>query len=654
MNFGREITSQPETSLRHEWLVTNGIGGYAMGTVSLARTRRYHGLLVAALTPPTQRYVLLASVDMWLGLSNGHRVPLIAHEWATGVILPDGYRHLEHFHLDGQIPVWTWVYGNIKLEQRVWMPQGENTTYITYHYVRGNEPITLYGKPLISHRNYHDVTRGGVKVHLNPTAGGLSILPESDLSPHDDVLAPAPFHVLTNAQNLQAEGQWWWSFNLAMEAQRGETHSREDLYQAGQFEHTLQPDETLYVVATTHDAVVPEWASSLHTEQERQSTLVIEKPLHQLAYAADQFIIQREGGHSIIAGYPWFTDWGRDTMIALPGLTLPTGRFDVAASILRTYIHYLDNGILPNRFSDMGYTPDYNTVDASLWYIVALYQYLIVNPDNALAAELFPHLRTIIQHYHAGTHYNIHVDRSDGLLKQGGDGLQLTWMDAKIEDGWVVTPRNGKAIEVNALWYNALKIMAWLADELDEPGADAYEAEAQKVKQAFLHRFWIPNRHYCYDVVDCPEGDDDSLRPNQLFAISLPFPLLDQAKSEAVIQICAAQLLGSYGLRTLAPNHPDYTGRYVGDRMMRDRAYHQGTLWGWLLGAFVTAHYKTYQDADAALDYLRPSLALLHHHGSLPEIFDGDAPHLPRGCPAHAISVAELLRSYWEITWNSP
>jgi predicted glycogen debranching enzyme len=373
----------------------------------------------------------------------------------------------------------------------------------------------------------------------------------------------------------------------------------------------------------------------------------------QLVLAADQFIARRPTpqepqGCTIIAGYPWFSDWGRDTMVSLPGLTLSTGRAEIAARILRTYAHFVDQGMLPNRFPDKGEVPEYNTVDATLWYFEAIRAYHEATDDQALVEALFPVLEEIISWHCRGTRYNIKVDEEDGLLYAGEDSVQLTWMDAKVED-WVVTPRVGKAVEVNALWYNALLIMARFARMLGK-SSEPYEALAANARAGF-DRFWSDELGYCYDVIDGPDGDDAALRPNQIFAVSLPHSPLPEERQKAVVDVCQRHLLTSFGLRTLSADHEDFRDSYSGDLKERDGAYHQGTVWAWLMGPFVRAHLRVYEDRTRARSFLTPLMHHLVDHGvgSVSEIFDGDAPFHPRGCTAQAWSVAELIQA-WQAT----
>jgi predicted glycogen debranching enzyme len=375
--------------------------------------------------------------------------------------------------------------------------------------------------------------------------------------------------------------------------------------------------------------------------------------VQQLVLAADQFIVGRKiegepAGKSVIAGYHWFGDWGRDTMIALPGLTLATGRLEIARSILRTFARHVDQGMLPNRFPDEGDIPEYNTVDATLWYFQAIRTYHDATGDDELLRELYPVLADIVEWHRKGTRFQIHVDPEDGLLYAGEADVQLTWMDAKVDD-WVVTPRTGKPVEVNALWYGVLRSQTYFAQRLGHP-TDEYQRLADQVAQSF-DRFWNPDTGYCYDVIDGPKGNDPALRPNQIFAVSLADSPLTPDQQKQVVDVCGQRLLTPYGLRSLSPNHPDYQGVYGGDRWQRDGAYHQGTVWSWLLGPFVLGHWRVYRDQEKALQYLAPMANHLREHGlgTISEIFDGDMPYAPRGCIAQAWSVAEVLRAWNEL-----
>lgn len=652
IHFGREITGDLITALRREWLVTNGIGGYAMGTVAGARTRRYHGLLVAAVNPPAGRALMLAGLDTWITVGHA-RYPLVTHDWAAGVVLPDGYRHLESFGLDGTIPIFTYAVGGAQIVQRIWMSHGHNTTYITYTYARGAEPINLELTPLCTYRDHHGITAGSDTSSpiVNELKGGVEVIMEP---------GTLPLCLYANTGEIVLGREWWWAFQLDQETRRG-LSDQEDLFAATTITASLPPGATFCLVATTEQRPVS-WKEALEAERERQAGLLKASSvgedapewIRQLVLAADQFIVDRpidEGGtgKSVIGGYPWFSDWGRDTMIGLPGLTLATGRPEVAAAILRTFARFVDRGMLPNRFPGTGDAPEYNTVDATLWYFVAIHHYLDAQNDNALAAELYPVLVDIIDWHLKGTRYGIKVDPEDHLLYAGEPGVQLTWMDAKIGD-WVVTPRTGKPVEINALWYNALRIIASMAARQgQDEDAARYEAMARKVQDSFNERFW--SGEYLCDVIDTPDGDDTTLRPNQLMVVALPYALLDYQKSKAVVDVCARHLLTSLGMRSLDPAASGYVGQHTGTPRQRDSAYHQGTVWSWLIGPFVSAYYKVYNDAQEAFSFLRPMNDHLYDAGlgTISEIFDGDPPHTPSGACAQAWSVGEVLRVWCEL-----
>jgi predicted glycogen debranching enzyme len=476
--------------------------------------------------------------------------------------------------------------------------------------------------------------------------------------------------LLIDRGDFNASPEWYWGFHHRAEEARGRD-AREDLFRPGVFRAQLNPAQTVALVVTAETRTPDAQALSLKRDQERRRALLQAAPalappwIRRLTLAADQFIARRAGpdgelsGTTVIAGYPWFGDWGRDTMIALPGLTLATGRSADAGSILRTFAAHVSKGMLPNRFPDAGSAPEYNTVDATLWYFHAIAAYLEETGDQPLLRELYPTLTEIIDWHRRGTRYSIHMDPADGLLYAGESGVQLTWMDAKVGD-WVVTPRIGKAVEINALWHYALASMAAWARKLGEGRAAAdYEQTAQRVGTAFSESFWFEEGGYLYDVIDTPDGIPDahgrrvdrSLRPNQLFAVSLGTGLLDAGRARAVVEVCARELLTPVGLRSLAPGDPKYTGRYVGGPTERDAAYHQGTVWSWLLGPFALAHHRVYGDAAHAHALLAGLAAHLDEacFGTISEILDGSLPHTPRGCFAQAWSVSETLRAYHHL-----
>jgi predicted glycogen debranching enzyme len=661
IEFGREICGNLDIAESREWLVTNGIGGYASGTVAGLLTRRYHGLLVAALQPPLGRTLMLAKLDETALYSvsidpqqEARSYPLHTNRWANGIVSPHGYQHIERFSLEGTIPLWRFAIADALLEKRVWMQQGANTTYIQYNLRRASQPLKLTLKAIVNYRDYHGYTQSnGWQMSVEQVEQGICVTAYA---------GAAPLYLLSDGSSASVAHNWYNGFDLAVERYRG-LSDKEDHLHAATFEVTLNPGEAIAFVASTEKQpnLNGEAALKLRRAQEQKLTgfwktnrplKTKESPswINHLVLAADQFIVDRSlpedpHGKTIIAGYHWFSDWGRDTMISLPGLTISTGRPELARSILRTFAKYINQGMLPNRFPDAGEQPEYNTVDATLWYFEAVRAYYSATDDDTLLGELFPVLADIIDWHSRGTRYNIHLDAADGLLYAGVAGVQLTWMDAKVDD-WVVTPRIGKPIEVNALWYNALRAMAKFARQLGKPHQE-YEAMAERAKYRFS-RFWNEETGYCYDVLDSPDGDDPSLRPNQIFAVSLPESPLTPAQQRGVVETCGGMLLTSHGLRSLASNHPQYQGKYGGNQYQRDGAYHQGTVWGWLLGPFVLAHLRVYKNPEQARQFLEPMANHLKAHGvgSLSEIFDGDAPMTPRGCIAQAWTVAEVLRAW--------
>ncbi|MGL5080237.1 MAG: amylo-alpha-1,6-glucosidase [Microcoleaceae cyanobacterium] len=664
LNFGRAVCSHLSSAESLEWLVTNGIGGYAAGTVAGLLTRRYHGLLIAALEPPLGRTLLLVKLETTVRYNRQH-FPIYTNRWVDGKVAPEGFKYLEEFTLEGTIPTWYFACADALLEKRIWMQQGENTTYIQYSLRRGTQPMGLNLKALVNHRDYHYSTYGRdwpTEVELLDQGVCVKAFPEA-----------TPLYLLNHGAEVTASiptYRWHYGFDLAIERYRGLDDSEDHLH-AVTFEAKLEPGRSLTFIASTVPQPQLDGDVALETHRAYEGQLLQKAHcvnltldpapawIEHLILAANQFIVDRPtpshpDGKTIIAGYPWFGDWGRDTMISLPGLTLCTGQFGVARSILQTFARYVDRGMLPNRFPDAGDTPDYNTVDATLWYFEAIRAYLQATGDELLLQELFPVLAEIIDWHKRGTRYNIQLDPSDGLIYSGESGTQLTWMDAKVGN-WVVTPRQGKPIEVNALWYHTLQIMAQFAQRLGFSGEE-YEKMAQATAQGFA-RFWNGATGYCYDVLDSLNGNDAALRPNQIFAISLPPfdqttypPLLSPEQQRQVVNVCAQELLTSHGLRSLSPNHPLYKGTYGGDLRQRDGAYHQGTAWGWLIGPFVLAHLRAYQQPKQAREFLRPMVQHLMAHGvgSLSEIFDGDPPMDARGCPAQAWTVAEVLRA-WSI-----
>jgi predicted glycogen debranching enzyme len=653
IEFGREVCGFLPASERREWLVTNGIGGYACGTVAGMGTRRYHGLLIAATQPPVGRMLLVSGL-LETALYDGREYELSTTRQDRSEVEPEGYHYIEQFRLEGTSPVWTFACGDGKIEKRLWMQHGANTTFADYRLARATLPLKLNLAVMVNGRDAHATSgRGSLNMQIDAVERGIRVTQQDG----------APFYVLSDGAHLTDEPSGYTVDQyLSIEAQRGFRDVRDFNLCAGHFEITLEPGEGFCVVATTGAAVSLD-AEAAYQEQRQYEQRLIEtaqivngadqSDIEQLVLAADQFIVRRATpdnahGHTIIAGYPWFADWGRDTMISLPGLTLTTQRYDIAASILRTFAHYADQGMLPNNFPEAGETPGYNTVDASLWYFEAIRAYMAATQDTDLLREIMPVLREMIAWHVRGTRYGIRR-ADDGLLNAGEDGVQLTWMDVKIEDR-VVTPRIGKAVEINALWYNALRCIADFEAMIGGDSA-AYSTMADQARAGFA-RFWNAAAGCCFDVIDGPDGSDASLRPNQLFAVSLHHSPLTADQQREVLDVCARHLLTSHGLRSLGPDHADYAGRYRGGPKERDAVYHQGTVWGWLIGPFVSAHLRVYKDRDAARRFIEPLLAQMQERsvGTLSEIFDGSAPHEAHGCFAQAWSVAEVLRVVDEIT----
>ena len=666
LTLGRDALHGTSGSER-EWLVTNGIGGFASSSLSLMNTRRYHGLLFASLRPPVERVALVSKLDATAVYGNTV-IPLAANEFADGTIAPRGFCHLESFRLQGLIPVWTWAVGDARVEQRLWMRHGENTTYAQFTRLGGSKELRLQLEPLCTYRDYHWQPRGERAFRVDPVRDGIEIIAYEGAK---------PYRILCAEARIENRPQWHWNFKHRDETARG-LDDIEDLFRPAIFEIDLSSGQTRTVILTAESHAPMPATEALSAERARQreisaryeaslriSVLGADVAAEQLALAADQFLVERRDalgtplGRTVIAGYPWFSDWGRDTMIALPGLTLATGREEIAVSVLRTFARFVSQGMLPNRFPDAGEAPEYNTVDASLWFFVAVHAYLTRTGDRSFQAEIYPTLKDMLDWHIRGTRFGIQMNPTDGLLRAGENGVQLTWMDAKVGD-WVVTPRIGKPVEINALWFNAVSIMRDLANELGvSADAAAFAELASRIRTSFERAFWFDAGGYLYDVIDGPEGTvggdgrrrDASLRPNQIFALSLPHALLTGERAKRVLAVCAAELWTPVGLRSLAPGDPRYVGRYGGGPLERDGAYHQGTVWTWLLGPFVSAHYRIYADAPAALEFLRAIPSHLREGciGQVSEIMDANAPFEPRGCFAQAWGVAEILRAWSEI-----
>ncbi len=653
--------------LRREWLLTNGLGGYGSGTISGMVTRRYHGLLVAALPAPFGRVVMLNHLAEHLRVDENKRILIGGEESRTAGEDGSKVHYVKEFRLEHGLPVWVLEACGFTIEKRVLLIHGQNTVHITYKLLSGQGCAKLELCPSVHFRRYeHDVAEA--------FAAGYSLLIHERR--YELSTAGMPYALRLYVSDEKAcfwhEGGQVREIDYQMEADRG-YHARGMLWSPGAFTIDLRPDHPVTLVASTEDwasilAIDPE--SALAADLARRQRLVTASPhgvkaapASELVLAADQFIITpagriedaaraKAGGdevRTVIAGYHWFTDWGRDTMISLEGLTLTTGRHHEAAWILRTFAYYIRDGLIPNYFPDGEREGVYHTADATLWFFHALDRYLDVTQDRGTLQHLLPKLVDIAEHHLRGTRFGIAVDHTDGLLKQGAEGYQLTWMDAKV-DGWVVTPRRGKAVEINALWYNALRLLAdWLRVEQGEEAARSFDGHAQRARESFNRRFWSEERGYLLDVVDGEQGDDAAIRPNQIFAISLRHPVLDEAHWPAVLEKVRSELLTPVGLRSLSRGHPDYKARYFGDLRARDAAYHQGTVWAWLIGPFVDAWLKVHPDDRAGARHFLDGL--IEHLdqgcvGSISEVFDAEEPYTQRACIAQAWSVAEVLRCW--------
>ena len=662
----REICQNLSLAESQEWLVTNGIGGYASGTITGLLTRRYHGLLIASLKPPVQRTLLVTKLDETAIYFN-KEYPLYTNRWISGIVEPKGYQYLNQFHLEGTTPLWTYTFADVLLEKRVWMQQKENTTYVKYSLIQSSYPVTLSVKALINYRDHHHNTKNpNWQMQLEKIPQGVRAIAFDGAT---------PFYLFSNKGNYTLNHDWYLGFQLAREKERGFDDCEDHLHGIT-FDVTLQPWEDFTIVISTlpHPQLDDKIALTQQRDYEKNiltqwrvntrfKNKLIPEWVEHLVLIANQFIVDRATslnpeGKSIIAGYHWFNDWGRDTMISLPGLTLATGKHAIAHSILSNYSHYLDQGMLPNVFPDVGETPQYNTVDATLWYFQAIYAYYQVTKDRQFLQEIYPKLVEIIHWHCQGTRYQIKLDPKDGLIYAGENGSQLTWMDAKIGD-LVITPRIGKPIEINALWYNALVIISAIGQHLDIPNQE-YQEMAKQTAKGF-NRYWDEKLGYCYDVIDTPQGNDSSLRPNQLFAIALPNPklleklrlpsLLTPTQEKKIMEISKQLLLTPYGLRSLAPTEPKYEGYYQGNPLERDSVYHQGTVWGWLIGVYLESHLKVYQKPQEVMKILETMSSHLKDTGigNMSEIFDGNFPHFARGAIGQAWTVAEVLRIWFLI-----
>lgn len=637
MKFNQQNNSF-ETLQTLEWIETNGIGGYASGTVSGAHSRRYHGLLVAAMHPPVDRMVVISKLEETIVLGS-ERFELSANQY-PGAIHPAGFQFLSEFYRE-LFPEFIFKVNDIELKKTIACIDGENTTVIIYEVINASKKFVMELLPLYACRDFHNTS------HANDYIASQYLFQDGLLRTVNYQGCPEVFISVPNSK-FEERKDWYHHFEFEVERSRG-LDFQEDLYTHGKFLVELQKGSKLGIIISTNDPTGRDPHRLITTEKKRRNLLVKNvkgDALKKLTLAADQFIVSRGKLKTIIAGYHWFSDWGRDTMIALPGLCLTTSRFDDAKNILLAFSNSVSEGMLPNRFPDNGEEPEYNTIDATLWFFHAIYKYYQYTTDKIFIQSILPCLKEIIEWHYKGTRYNIHVD-TDGLLTGGQEGVQLTWMDAKVGD-WVVTPRRGKSVEINALWYNALCIMDFLYRELENPAeAQEYKMKARIVSYSFNEKFWNESGEYLFDVVD-NEFRDDSIRPNQLYAVALPFQLLSDEREKKIFQLVTQHLFTPRGLRSLSPNHPDYKAFYEGDPWQRDGAYHQGTVWSFLIGIYIDSLIKVNGIAgkSEATTILNNFISHLDEAGigTVSEIFDAALPHTPRGCIAQAWGVAELLR----------
>ena len=646
MNLEPKDCQNLDHALALEWLETNGRGGFSSGTVAGPNTRRYHALLLIARNPPVDRVVLVNHLEEQVEI-DGQSIPLSANCY-PGVVHPDGHRRCISFSSDPW-PTWTYDVGGTHVIREIFCPQGRDLVVVRWQLAAAGRHVQLTVRPMLSGRDYHAThhengsLQAGARLNSHVAWRPYGGLPEIRTF-YRGIYRHAP--------------DWYCRVQFPIEQERG-LDFEEDWWSPGVFAMTLSSDQAAYLVFTTEPIEAVEIEALVRDERQRRQLAAERRPgddplVRALWQATETYLSGRGTQKTVIAGYPWFTDWGRDTFISLPGLCLVTGRFDVARQVIEAFAPHVSQGMIPNRFPDAGETPEYNTIDASLWFIHAVGLYLDYTGDlDTVRRVAWPAVRAILDGYREGTRFGIRVD-DDGLVTGGAPGVQLTWMDAKVGD-WVVTPRRGKPVEIQALWVRALSVGETLAERFGEkPYAKRCEDDRISAIKSFRARFWFADGGYLYDVVDGEGGNDPSLRPNQIYAVSFPGQLLEEQQAERVVQVVEERLLTPVGLRTLAPNDPQYRPRYEGGVVGRDGAYHQGTVWPFLLGSFITAWVKVHGGTEAAKHEARGFLAGIEQHlreaclGQVSEIFDAEPPYRPRGCMAQAWSVAEVLRTLME------
>jgi predicted glycogen debranching enzyme len=643
LDFSRNVLQNFQEASSREWLETNGIGGFACSTLAGMNTRRYHALLVAALSPPGGRTVLLSKLEETI-VVDGESFDLSTNQY-PGTVHPHGYTHLEEFNLS-PFPTSRFSVAGIDIVKSVFMVHGQNTTVIQYRLEGGTgRDVKLALRPLIAFRDYHSLTHENSVLDSRVAINSGSL---ASVQPYPD--QPA-LYFAHNASGLDSRGYWYRNFEYALERERGLEYA-EDLFNPFTLQFDASGENPATVIVSTSPLEVDSAGTLREQEIARRARVALQSSdgdpfVRSLTSAVDQYVVSRGELKTVIAGYPWFTDWGRDTMIALPGIALATGRYDIARSILLEFSRHVDRGMLPNTFPDVGERPQYNTIDATLWYFEAIRSYLEYTGDySSVETQLYSVLNDIVNWHLRGTRYGIRMD-DDGLITSTDPSVQLTWMDARIGN-WVVTPRTGKAVEIQALWYNALKTMEGIAKQFGRSDdSRRFSTLAGETKSSFNASFWNEKSGCLYDCISETEYDA-SIRPNQILAVSLKHSMLSKDRAKAIVDVVERDLFTPYGLRTLSPADPRYRGRFEGDVFARDTAYHQGTVWPWLLGPFIDAYLKVHGSRKKAA--VRNWLQALSTHlseaglGHISEIFDGDPPHHPRGCFAQAWSDAELLR----------
>ncbi|MDK2799726.1 MAG: hypothetical protein PWP27_2101 [Clostridiales bacterium] len=654
MEFGKGSWRTFNQGIQREWLLTNGIGGFSSSTIIGANTRRYHGLLIASLKAPIMRHLIISKLDESITIDN------VSHNLYTNQTvdhISKGYLYQQRFTME-PIPTYTYCVEDIFVEKKVCMVYGQNQVVIVYKIVTGDRGCKLKIAPLVNFRDYHfNCSSEHLHFEQKDFETGTILKPKNYAI---DIFINTSEGIFVRKNHL-----YFYNMYYDVERERG-LHPVEDHYIPGIFEVDIGAREERYITITAGigkqeklngNEVIARETARINSLVENTVNIIVPAKTKEftdtLIKACDHFIVYRESTNSktIIAGYPWFTDWGRDTMIALPGLTLVTKRYEDAKDILHTFSHYIKHGLVPNVFPDVGEEPAYNTVDAALWYINAVYKYLQYSGDyEFIKRNLYKKLQEIISFYAEGTLYNIKMT-DDGLIYAGTPNTQLTWMDAKAGD-WIVTPRHGKAVEINALWYNALNIMASISRHLGEDNTQ-YLKMASKTKESFEKEFWNKEKNCLYDVIN-ENGRDDKIRPNQILAVSLKFPVVEGERARAIVNVVLQQLYATYGLRSLSPCDKEYVGIYEGDQWKRDASYHQGTAWSWLMGQFITAYRKAHQYSEQSRQVCLKLIEPFRDHlkdaciGSISEVFDGNAPNIPRGCFAQAWGVGEILRAYVE------